>query len=83
MTHSITRPRGARVTAAAPLRALLRALSVVAVAVLAWLRAEHVADDRGSDSSEKAFMIILAIALGAAVTAGAVAFVNTKVGLFK
>ena len=59
------------------------ALYVLAVAVVGWLRAEHVADDRGSDSSEKAFMVILAIALGGAVTAAAVAFVDSKTALFK
>lgn len=62
---------------------LSEALLLVAVSVLAWLRAEHVSDDRGSDSSEKAFMIILAIAIGSAVTVAAVAFVNSKTALFK
>ena len=56
---------------------------LVAVALAAWLRAEHVGDDRGSDSSEKAFMVILAITIGGAVTAAAVAFVATKTALFK
>ena len=59
------------------------ALSVMALWVLAWLRAEHVADDRGSDSSEKAFMVILAIALGGAVSAAAIAFVASKTSLFQ
>ena len=59
------------------------ALSALALSVHAWLRAEHVSDDRGSDSSEKAFMIILAIALGGAVTVAAVAFVASKTALFK
>ena len=58
-------------------------LYVLALAVVGWLRGEHVADDRGSDSSEKAFMVILAIALGGAVSAAAVAFVNNKTALFK
>ncbi|WP_280790942.1 hypothetical protein [Blastococcus sp. TF02A_35] len=40
-------------------------------------------DDRGSDSSEKAFMVILAIALGGAVTVAAVAFVASKTALFQ
>lgn len=57
--------------------------SLVILWLLAWLRGEHVADDRGSDSSEKAFMIILAIAIGTAVTVAAVAFVNSKTALFK
>ncbi|MBN1092131.1 MULTISPECIES: hypothetical protein [unclassified Blastococcus] len=59
------------------------ALSVVFLSVLAWLRAEKVADDRGSDSSEKAFMVILAIALGGAVSAAAIAFVASKTSLFQ
>ena len=59
------------------------ALSAMALSVLAWLRTEHVADDRGSDSSEKAFMVILAIALGGAVSAAAVAFVASKTSLFQ
>ena len=48
-----------------------------------WLRGDDVTDDRGSDSSEKAFMVILAIALGGAVTAAAVAFVASKTVLFQ
>jgi uncharacterized membrane protein YidH (DUF202 family) len=59
------------------------AVHVLALSVLAWLRAEHVSDDRGSDSSEKALMIVLAIAIGGAVTVAAVAFVNSKTALFK
>ena len=58
-------------------------LSVMALSVLAWLRAERVTDDRGSDSSEKAFMVILAIALGGAVSAAAIAFVASKTSLFQ
>jgi hypothetical protein len=63
--------------------ALQAAFRAVALSVLAWLRAEHVRDDRGSDSSEKAFMVILAIALGGAVTVAAVAFVASKTALFQ
>jgi hypothetical protein len=59
------------------------ALSVLALSFLAWLRAEQVTDDRGSDSSEKAFMVILAIALGGAVSAAAIAFVASKISLFE
>jgi hypothetical protein len=59
------------------------ALCAWALSALDWLRAEHVNGDRGSDSSEKAFMIILAIALGGAVTVAAVAFVAGKTALFK
>lgn len=74
MIDSPVRRRAARLTAA---------VSLVIPWLLAWMRGEQVADDRGSDSSEKAFMIILAIALGAAVTVAAVAFVNSKTALFK
>ena len=63
--------------------AIRAALYAAALSALAWLRAEKVGDDRGSDSSEKAFMVILAIALGGAVTVAAVAFVASKTSLFK
>jgi uncharacterized membrane protein YidH (DUF202 family) len=59
------------------------ALHALVLSFLSWLRAENVTDDRGSDSSEKAFMVILAIGLGTAVTVAAVAFVNSKTALFK
>jgi hypothetical protein len=59
------------------------ALYATAASLLGWLRADDVSDDRGSDSSEKAFMVILAIALGGAVTAAAVAFVASKTALFQ
>jgi hypothetical protein len=59
------------------------ALCALALSALEWLRAEHVSDDRGSDSSEKAFMVILAITLGGAVTVAAVAFVASKTALFQ
>jgi hypothetical protein len=78
MFQSAIRDRGQRTVGV-----LSAALYAMAVSVLAWLRAEGVADDRGSDSSEKAFMVILAIALGGAVTAAAVAFVATKTALFQ
>ena len=68
------------------LRAVLDLQAALHAAVLtafAWLRAEHVRDDRGSDSSEKAFMVILAIALGGAVSAAAIAFVASKTSLFQ
>jgi len=58
-------------------------LSVLVLAAVGWLRGKEVVDDRGSDSSEKAFMVILAIALGTAVTVAAVAFVDSKTALFK
>ena len=58
-------------------------LYALALSLLTWLRAERVTDDRGSDSSEKAFMVILAITLGGAVTVAAVAFVASKTALFQ
>ena len=66
-----------------PAVVLRTTLYVLALSFLTWLRAEHVADDRGSDSSEKAFMVILAITLGGAVTVAAVAFVASKTALFQ
>ncbi|WP_299960131.1 hypothetical protein [uncultured Modestobacter sp.] len=63
--------------------AVQAALSVLVLAAVSWLRGDEVVDDRGSDSSEKAFMVILAIALGGAVTAAAVAFVASKTALFQ
>ena len=78
MTERMTRFRGSRAVLT-----VQAALSAWALSALGWLRAEHVSDDRGSDSSEKAFMIILAIALGGAVTVAAVAFVASKTALFK
>jgi hypothetical protein len=59
------------------------ALTVAVASIVAWLRGDNVEDERGSDSSEKAFMVILAITVGTAVTAAAVAFVATKTDLFK
>ena len=78
MYQSTMRHRGAQAVLA-----LQAALSAVALSALAWLRAEQVSDDRGSDSSEKAFMVILAITLGGAVTVAAVAFVASKTSLFQ
>lgn len=49
----------------------------------ALARGDAPIDEAGSDSSEKAFMIILAIAAGTAVTAAAVAFIATKTALFQ
>lgn len=62
---------------------LTHALTLAMLLVGAWLRGDQVRDDRGSDSSEKAFMIILAISIGGAVSAAAIAFVATKTSLFK
>jgi hypothetical protein len=66
-----------------PAVGLRTSLYALALSLLTWLRAEHVTDDRGSDSSEKAFMVILAITLGGAVTVAAVAFVASKTALFQ
>lgn len=74
MFQSTLRSRGARIAVA---------LHVMTLSILTWLRAERVSDDRGSDSSEKAFMVMLAIALGGAVTVAAIAFINSKTSLFK
>lgn len=63
-----------------------RVYAVLVLAMLtlaAWLRGDQPVDDRGSDSSEKAFMVILAITIGGAVSAAAIAFVATKTALFK
>jgi hypothetical protein len=63
-----------------------RVYAVLVLALLtlaAWLRGDQPVDDRGSDSSEKAFMVILAITIGGAVSAAAIAFVATKTALFK
>jgi hypothetical protein len=62
---------------------IVTALTIALTAAAAWLRGDNVKDERGSDSSEKAFMVILAITVGTAVTAAAVAFVATKTDMFK
>jgi hypothetical protein len=77
LARRTTRAR-ARFTA----RAIPR-LVLTMVAVMVWLRGDGVVDDRGSESTEKAFMVILAIALGTAVSAAAIAFVATKTALFR
>lgn len=61
----------------------LLSITAMLVLFLTWARGAGTVDDRGSDSSEKAFMVILAIALGGAVTAAAVAFVASKTALFQ
>ena len=63
-----------------------RTFAAVTTALLgfaAWLRGDQPIDDRGSDTSEKAFMIILAISAGAAVTLAALAFIASKTALFQ
>ena len=65
------------------LAGLYLTLTLAMLTAAAWARGEQPVDDRGSDTSEKAFMVILAITLGTAVTGAAVAFVATKTALFK
>ena len=74
MSHPRSPARTARLRAA---------ITLVVLSMAAWLRADRVSQDRGSDSSEKAFMVILAITIGGAVSAAAIAFVATKTALFK
>jgi hypothetical protein len=75
MSQHLTRSR--------PTARLYAALTLTLLSLAAWARGEQPVDDRGSDSSEKAFMVILAITIGTAVTGAAVAFVATKTALFK
>lgn len=62
---------------------LYLALTVTMLAAGAWLRGEQAADDRGSDSSEKSLMIILAISIATVVSGAAAAYIATKTALFK
>ena len=62
---------------------LYLALTLTTIAALAWVRGEQPSDDRGSDSSEKSLMIILAISIGGVVTLAAGTFIATKTALFK
>ena len=62
---------------------LCTALTLILLTAGAWLQGETVAEDRGSDASEKSLMIILAISIGAVVTVAASAFIATKTALFK
>ncbi len=81
--QSIPQRRTPRPAGALYLATTTAMLTVVA-SVMSWLQADAaVQSDRGSDSSEKAFMVILAIGLGGAVSAAAIAFVATKTALFK
>ncbi len=69
-----------------PQRAVTRLYLALTLAILAtatWMRGEQVADDRGSDASEKSLMIILAISIGGVVTVAAGAYIATKTALFK
>jgi hypothetical protein len=74
MSHRTSPARTARLSAL---------LTLTMLTLVAWLRREQVTDDRGSESTEKALMVILAITLGTAVTGAAVAYVATKTSLFK
>ena len=59
------------------------ALTLTTLTALAWARGDQTVDDRGSDSSEKSLMIILAISIGGVVTAAAGVFIATKTALFQ
>ncbi len=84
MSEQSTPPRRTPRPAGTRYRASTTAMLTVVASVMAWLQADDAAlSDRGSDSSEKAFMVILAIGLGGAVSAAAIAFVATKTALFK
>lgn len=63
--------------------ALTATLMMAVLAVAGWLRGDGVTDDRGSDGTEKTFMIILAGTLGTAVSVAAIAYIATKIALFK
>ena len=73
---SVSRAWAATLTAVA-------ALTVTAATLAQWLRGDQIVDDRGSDSTEKSFMVILAIGLGTLVLGAATAYVITKTNLFK
>lgn len=62
---------------------MLTGVVLMLVSIAAWLCGDEPIDDRGSDSTEKSFMIILAISIGGAVSAAAIAFIATKTSLFK
>ena len=84
MSKQSTAPRRTPRPAGALYLATTTAMLTVVASVMSWLQADAaVQSDRGSDSSEKAFMVILAIGLGGAVSAAAIAFVATKTALFK
>lgn len=56
-------------------------IGAAVMVLLGWLRAEAPArDDRGSDSTEKAFMIGLGIVIGGLVVTGATLYVTNKIG---
>ena len=84
MSEQVTPHRRTPRTANALYLATTTGVLTAVASVVAWLQAEGpVQSDRGSDSSEKAFMVILAIGLGGAVSVAAIAFVATKTALFK
>jgi hypothetical protein len=58
------------------------AAAVTVLAAAAWLRADAPVDDRGSDSTEKAQNIILAMTISGIVGAGAIALVTKLKGLW-
>ena len=74
MSQQISTRRGARLHAA---------LALTLITVSAWLRGDRAVDDRGSDATEKAFMVVLAISIATAVALAATAFVSSKTSQFK
>jgi heme A synthase len=62
---------------------LYLALTLTMLAASSWLLGKNTTDDRGSDSSEKSLMIILAISVGGVVTVAAGAYIAGKTALFK
>lgn len=59
---------------------LFALLLLALVASLAWARGEHVEEDRGSDSTEKALMIVLGATLAGSVAVAGGVFVARKIG---
>lgn len=57
-------------------------LLTVVAAVVVFLRADDVVDDRGSDSSEKAIMIALGVTIGGIVVAAATVLINNLTAKF-
>jgi hypothetical protein len=79
--NTTTRHPAGRITTAV-ITAWLTFVAFTAAAALR-LRGDLPVDDRGSDSTEKSLMVILAASAGAAVTVAALAFIATKTSLFK
>lgn len=78
MTSTDTPPSPRRIASR-----LYLALTVAVLTAATWLRSEQPADDRGSDSTEKSLMIILAISIGGVVSVAAAAYIASKTAMFK